>query len=741
MLKKLFALSPAVDYLVWLCPKSFIPIEYVTNTFKEVKLQLSENDKKETIGKLMNCKALYVHRSKFLPKLLVRDAKVEDNDDLIPILRNSNNPNILNHQNEYFLSDLIDSQDNYNRFYVGLNHTTIVGMLATSEDVNVPLITKIFQIDQFNDIIMEKTERELPPPLFIAIVGDIRLLDLHSTNTLCTNMNCVFVNAEVANINNQNNNESKVDEDDTINQQQSSEFNSLQLFLQQLAKEYDMRLQSAIIFFGYPSNEYEAYERRSDLVYQFDYIIEIINNNDDAEEDDDDDYLQHHLDAVEILRDKFSHVQVNTTKTIWKKISLDGAIISKNDSVYILREELNLIIDQRYAKIEAQRIKDRDDPPKANAFAITVFCLTDDYVSRAYDMIQVAFDDHPRLDYLFYMVPNIPPPPTELIKNMYYVPIKPGTSFDQSLYLMHRSSLLLNDFFTISRYNFNMKPKFHTYITTKTKLPVTKQQSLYDAANNCLKDNDIDIKDNPGEICFIVNIGNHIIGMLTLSRKIITNDDSNWIRANYYADEIINFDRHRIRSQVFITNWYLESLYASSCTRRIIQEVMRRCLKTLVYYQIDHQHHHNSYFEPPKELINELITLKPRKRMQATNELKVEYITRPSIDIGGLSSQSPLLFLSKFLLARPKSIIPKRIVIAGGNSHSYAILETLCSVPYLNFPNVYLIMESIPTPLKVSLVSSAGGDEESKYDDDYSGCLSIQDEQFPTEQYLYSLGR
>jgi len=99
MLKKLFALSPAVDYLVWLCPKSFIPIEYVTNTFKEIKLQLSENDKKETIGKLMNCKALYVHRSKFLPKLLVRDAKVEDNDDLIPILRNSNNPNILNHQN------------------------------------------------------------------------------------------------------------------------------------------------------------------------------------------------------------------------------------------------------------------------------------------------------------------------------------------------------------------------------------------------------------------------------------------------------------------------------------------------------------------------------------------------------------------------------------------------------------------------------------------------------------------
>jgi len=62
-------------------------------------------------------------------------------------------------------------------------------------------------------------------------------------------------------------------------------------------------------------------------------------------------------------------------------------------------------------------------------------------------------------------------------------------------------------------------------------------------------------------------------------------------------------------------------------------------------------------------------------------------------------------------------------------------------VPYLNFPNIYLIMESIPTPLKVSLVSSAGGDEESKYDDDYSGCLSIQDEQFPTEQYLYSLGR
>ena len=64
-----------------------------------------------------------------------------------------------------------------------------------------------------------------------------------------------------------------------------------------------------------------------------------------------------------------------------------------------------------------------------------------------------------------------------------------------------------------------MKPKLHTYITTK--LPLIKQNILYDAANNCLKDNDIDIKDNPGEICFILNIGTYIIGMLILSRKIL----------------------------------------------------------------------------------------------------------------------------------------------------------------------------------------------------------------------------
>ena len=91
---------------------------------------------------------LYCPRSAIFPKLLVRDARMEDNDDLIPVLRDSN-PLALEGQGDYFLADLIQAQDENNRFFVGVHKNVPTGMLATSLDVNVNLIRKVFNTDPF----------------------------------------------------------------------------------------------------------------------------------------------------------------------------------------------------------------------------------------------------------------------------------------------------------------------------------------------------------------------------------------------------------------------------------------------------------------------------------------------------------------------------------------------------------------------------------------------------------------
>lgn len=727
MIKKVFSICSNIDYLVWVCPKNFIPSKYVEKNFSNLNFDSKDEEMKDFKSKLNGLKLLFVHRSKFLTKLLVREARVEDNDDLIPILQNSN-PDILAGQESFFLADLIESQDEKNKFYVGLSQNSIVGMLATSQDINVSLITRIFNIDSYSDIVIQKKENSLPPPLLIAVIGDIRLLNLDTVKYTINSLNCLFINGEVSNL---------LDISNAIDSK-TSDGSPLKSYLQNLSSGYDLNSHTGIVFLAYPVNEVE--EQLQDICDKFDYIIELINSNENAEEDDDDLFLQHHLDAVEVLKEFYFQQEgkKENNKTLsnsyypkanWRKLMIDGEIVSSIDSVQLLRSDLTTILDDRIVQIEQQKIKDREEPAKANAFAITVFCLNEDYWSRGQDMIKVAFEDHPQLEYCLYMVANIPAPPVELMGYLTYVQTRTNISFDQSLYIMHRSAFLVNEHMKLLRLSNSLLPNLQQF---SISLQQTEQAMLLSCARSSLNESDVHLRDNPLETCFLINIGSVVIGSVVLSRRILSNDDLQWIRANFHINEFVDFDIHRIRNQSFITKWYLDPLY-SFCTRRILQHIMRLCNKTLLYFQAEID------ITPPNELINELLVLKPRKRVQAVGGLKAEFLSRPSAENGGLSSECPLYFMTKHLLSKSKTITPKRVVVIGGSSHSYALLETLISVPYLILPNIYIVTDTIPPPLiqNEQYLSEEG---ETKYDGEYSGCLSIQDEQHPSEIYLNALG-
>jgi hypothetical protein len=196
MIKQAFTIASHVDFFAWVVPKNFFPSDFILNTFSLLKFETSEDRAMDTIRILDGYKVLFLHRSNFLPRLLVREARIEDNDDLIPILQHSN-PDILVGQESYFLADLIQKQDDVNRFYVGLRQkAAVAGMLATSLDVNVPLIQKVFDIAPFPDLMVKKEVRPLPPPLLISVVGELRLLNVKALQESVTAQNCIFVNAE-----------------------------------------------------------------------------------------------------------------------------------------------------------------------------------------------------------------------------------------------------------------------------------------------------------------------------------------------------------------------------------------------------------------------------------------------------------------------------------------------------------------------------------------------------------------
>lgn len=414
----------------------------------------------------------------------------------------------------------------------------------------------------------------------------------------------------------------------------------------------------------------------------------------------------------------------------------DTEEFNRMDAVQNLVADLTRIIDHRNLRIESQRLRDSEEPPKANAFAVTVLCLEQDFLSRAEDLIKIAFEDHNRHDYCLYMVSNDHPPPPDLVRCLTYVKPLPGVSFNQSLYLMHRSAFLVNDHMQVLRLDRAALPALEQFAQS---LPQPDMVSLLDGAKSSLLNSDVDLRDNPAEVCFTVQIGNTIVGVVTLSRKLNSNEDATWFRANYHLDELINFERHRARNQAVITQWMLDPVY-SPYTRRVLQEVMRLYCKTLLYYHTERD------VCPPKNILEEFISLKPRRRMQPGGSLKVELVDRPSASIGGLGNDCPLYCITKHFLSSPKDIVARRVVVVGGSSHSYALLSTMCTVPYLTFPNVFLVLEKAPRAISLLATSSdsssgsSSSAQETKFEDDCSGCLSLTNEHYPIERELFALG-
>ena len=134
LIREAFVKCPELDHIVWLCPVGARFTEFMEATFTTfAKIDTSLDSEKDPLNGL---KILALFRSNYIQKLTIREARVEDNDELLPILQ-KNNPSIIQ-ADEYFLSDLIDNQDTNNRLFVGLHKRDIVGMLAVNLEVNVP---------------------------------------------------------------------------------------------------------------------------------------------------------------------------------------------------------------------------------------------------------------------------------------------------------------------------------------------------------------------------------------------------------------------------------------------------------------------------------------------------------------------------------------------------------------------------------------------------------------------------
>lgn len=784
MVMDVFARVPHIDYIVWICPASFSLPDHIAQLFSPVTHDSNEDEKiREIRSLLQGLKVMVLHRSRFLPRLQVRSARVEDNDDLLPIIHHSN-PEILDGQDHYFLADLIHRADEKNRFFVGLNdHDRPVGLLATSLDVNMALIMKIFDIDSYPDLVIRSDHLPPSPPLIIGIVGDLRLLDLGMLNSHLSHDQVLLIDCEKSSIDWKQYGGSGLK---SYVKDQTTDYYSKHFEGKSEDKIDEKDLLQAVILWGLPSSEDEASRFQSTIINDLDVILELVNTSEEVEDDEEDEYLQRHLDGVEVLRESFfsgdegsaSNAAYRTPfasattaatkekekKATWRKISFDKdtALQLKFENISRFYGSLTTCFDERNENIATERTRHLEKPPTANGFAITALCLDDMFRSRSMDLLKLAFEEQRDLDYCLFMLPNTTQP-TIATRLFTFVRTRSGISFDQSLFILHRSYFLALDYLHLER----MTTKLLHDDTLVTQQFVKSRPSFEQDVKLSIAENDVEVHENPSFLSFAVKMGtNHVIGVLVLSRRNLANEDVNWLRAHYHLDEQVNYGRHRLRQQYILQHWVLDPLF-THFTRLILQHVMRLCHKTLLYYHpllMESGGGQEITVIPPKEILEEFAFIRPRRRAQGEHQpfrIRTSITTKEEEEKGSEDrtpqeqqaiedsipkADSPLFLMTKNQLSSWKVINAQRLVIAGGSTQSWSCLETIVSVPGVYYPNLFLVLGLPPKSL---LLSSTAAKEETKSDedspssaleDDLSGCLSLKDVDLPLPHELKSMG-
>lgn len=730
MVKKLFTKCTDIDYVIWLCPMSVKQTEYLQFLFEEIAVN-ADVDENVDQGALANHRILILRRESYLLKLSVREARVEDNDDLLPILLRSNRA-LIDGQEKFFLANLIQTRDESNKFYVGLSENKLVGMLATSTDVNISLIKKIFDIDVFSDIILKREPKPKPPVRKIALVGNVHYLEESAIADLAGQLNCVFIDAAVL----------LLQLDLTIRSQSENDINSAMLALRVLDsliieacddfKSVNEGIPpAACIITGFPRNEAEV-GAILNLPSIVDVVIEVSRTLSDSVEVyhepdmEEDATTLCHMDAADMLRLMFfsneevagafrQHVQ-------WIQLPDEGDILT------LITEELTRAITRIEIELrELQGDDNEEDKFYSNAFAVTLFCSELGFETRAVDMLRVAFEDAAGLDYCLCMVPNSSPV-MPLIELMNPVKVRPGMSFGQSLYVMGKETFLANENLYVVRLTEELLPDFGKFL----KPLGSAQNGAVSAARSALHFNDFSLDENPLEVSYVILFGKEVVGSVTISRRHVTDEDVSKMRANYRLDDMVDYEKYGSSSQAVISHWILSPIF-SRWSRYILREIMRQSEKSLLYYQGIYG------AAPAAEIIEELIPVAPRKMMQEPGRVRMKDRSKDQRK----NDKGPLYLITKKKLSQRKTTVNSRIVIAGGTSYAHAVLETFCFVPDINFTNIFVVNDRPSTPFLLEefgrTIIGQGGQEEA-LGTEFSGCLSVRDVSDPLHSNMYTLG-
>ena len=141
ILRTAFTTLSEIDVLLLAQPEDVRPFAPLRDAFEPL----------QALSGSAGCRVLACHRGLYVPDLLIREARVEDHDDLVPVF-NAQSEILTERYGEFFIADLIDQQDERNTALVAEVDGHAIGLLALSADIDIALLQKTFDLAPYDNL-------------------------------------------------------------------------------------------------------------------------------------------------------------------------------------------------------------------------------------------------------------------------------------------------------------------------------------------------------------------------------------------------------------------------------------------------------------------------------------------------------------------------------------------------------------------------------------------------------------
>ncbi|UJR28415.1 hypothetical protein I4U23_009655 [Adineta vaga] len=626
-----FRALPEINQILLCVPSQITPESALAKYFRPIESERSDN----------KCAVMACYRKDHFPALFIRTARVQDNDDLAPLF-NQYNEILRQTYGDFFVAELIESQDEDNKALIAEYNGYAIGFMSISKEVNVDVLNEIYVLsafhglrsshpnDEWNHQMIEETEGYLPNSDVYThgenVSHDDTNIHVKSNPALEAMQRAVETGGNTNELSHQlSNNAATATDSDKNNKQVKSNGGQL-----------DHNSLTASDYATTTSNK-----SAEDLTH--------LNGDDNVDNDNNDAVLE-------------------ITDTSAQRAKMTKAQLAAEDPSKYIKPKLISQTPKFFGK--------------EKAFVIQLFCISEVYEKRSFDFLQKAFDMFPDRDYCIISIPQMVPE-FPLLQSFIRIPPRVHLPNIQELYLFHRAGLLRE--ISIER-------------ATEKHLDTVKRLTEHFSAREKIINDFLDAvrsrkrsDTNAFLDAYIVNVTNQTSAVIIFSNE----ENVDYLRSQYNVEDFIYFNLHKRNDHIHLYHFVINPIFAYM-TRLFLKEILRKINKTCVFYPIfpryadDEMLKHHS----PTYAIHYLVPVRPRRLVEYNlEELKMNAPTDCVLGRLASLSHSPfsLTMTAMKLLMETKITINARIVVIGASTVGLAVLEALIMCPYLRFNNLTLI--------------------------------------------------